>query len=70
MPPDGLDAGHGGREIAFDVDVGVVGDVEHDFDDFAAVIVEAGRADQYGVSARQQESSICGGVDGGCETKS
>jgi hypothetical protein len=30
-----LVAGHGGGEVAFDVDVGVVGDVEHDFDDGA-----------------------------------
>jgi hypothetical protein len=55
MPPDGLVAGHG-REVAFDIDVGVVGDVEHDFDDFAAVVVEPGRVDPYGVSARQPES--------------
>ena len=33
--PVKLVAGHGGGEVAFDVDGGVVGDVEHDFDDGA-----------------------------------
>src|SRR4029453_4688565 len=38
-----LAAGHGGGQVAFDVDVGVIGDVEDNLDDLAAGELEAVR---------------------------